>query len=117
MVEPPIVDPTAGQTEASIGAYLRACPIGGEVAVRETQGGNLSFTLATIASIDPRLGRLYLSIEGQGAGAWFLEHGRSCVQPTGQSQLVEPTPAVRAFIKDHPRGVLGWYGSVSICKR
>ena len=105
-------DPALDQTERSIGAFLRSCVAGDEAAVRETHGGNLSFELVTIVSVDEGLSQLYTALAGYTGGAWYQKNGRSCLYPTGTSHLVEPTLAVRAFIKRYPRGFSGWYGSI-----
>ena len=42
-------------------------------------------------------GRLYTQAQGYAGNSWYVRTGRSCWYPTGQSHLVEPTPAVRAF--------------------
>jgi hypothetical protein len=39
-----------------------------------------------------------------GGSGWFAKSGKSAFHPTGQSSLVEATPAVRAFIKQYPNG-------------
>jgi hypothetical protein len=74
-----VADPTEDQTELTIGRFLKVVQIGDEVAIRETHGG------------------LYTQAQGYAGNSWYVRTGRSCWYPTGQSHLVEPTPAVRAF--------------------
>ena len=64
-----IIDPTSGQSEPSIGRYLGRWKIGDEVAIRETQGGALSFVLTTITVIKLETGRVYTDDSGYGGGA------------------------------------------------
>ena len=63
-----IIDPTSGQSEPSIGRYLGRWKIGDEVAIRETQGGALSFVLTTITVIKLETGRVYTDDSGYGGG-------------------------------------------------
>jgi hypothetical protein len=98
-----VSDPTEDQTEKSIGAFLRTLAAGDEVAIRETQGERLRFTLTKVR--DFARGRLYTEKSGHPGDAWYMRTGRSTWHPKGQSHLVEPTPGVREFIRQH--GVSG----------
>jgi hypothetical protein len=90
-----VADPTEDQTELTIGRFLKVVQIGDEVAIRETHGGLLRFILTTVTGL--KKGRLYTQAQGYAGNSWYVRTGRSCWYPTGQSHLVEPTPAVRAF--------------------
>ena len=115
MREHPISDLTAGQTDASIASYLRTCEVGSDVAIRETHFSNLRFTLATVESINAKLSRLYTVTLGDlGRCAWFMNHAKSCAQPKGQTRLVEPTAAIKAFAQRFPRGASDWPSSTKI---
>ena len=97
-----VPDPTEGQTEASIGKFLRTVTVGDDVAIRETHRGLLRFILTKVASI--KKGRLYTEQSGYAGDSWYIRTGRSCWYPKGQSHLVEPTSGVRDFIKQHEYG-------------
>lgn len=91
-------DPSAGQTPHDIEVYLRSCPEGGEVAIRDSQHGFLTFKLAIVVEILSR-GRLRTDKPGAlGGDIWFMRSGKSFKFPTGQSHLRIPTAEVRNFI-------------------
>ena len=97
-----VADPTEGQTEASIGMFLRTVKVGDEVAIRETHRALLRFILTKVTRINK--GRLYTDQSGYAGDSWCMRTGRSCWYPKGQSHLVEPTSGVRDFIKQHEYG-------------
>ncbi len=91
--------PCFDQTEEQIEAWLRAnVKMGTEVAVRETQGHHLRYTIASVDYLGK--GRF-----GVGSSGSFYYSGKNCFHPKGQTRLVIPTDAVRGFIQRHPQGV------------
>jgi hypothetical protein len=104
-----VTDPAEGQTEKSIGEFLKASKEGDEVAIHETHQGVLRFTLTTIENIAPKKGRLYTVDEGYGGSGWYIRTGRSTRYPTGQSHLIEPTAAIREFVENYPDGLAFMY--------
>ena len=106
-------DPSAGQTNETIGAFLAAIEVGAQVAIRNPHGGCLHFRFATVTDIGSgtRAKFLYTDLAGDyGGNAWFRKSGKNGRSSGGQTRLVEPTPQVRQFIADYPRGVAGVYG-------
>lgn len=93
-----VADPTEDQTEMSIGEFLRTGMVGDDIAIRETHGGLLRFILTKVENI--KKGRLYTEKGGYAGSSWYIRTGRSCRYPTGQSHLVEPTSALRSFVKE-----------------
>ena len=53
------MDPCTGQSERTIGPFLKRCVIGDNVAVRCTAHGILKIMLTRIHAIRPEFGRLY----------------------------------------------------------
>jgi hypothetical protein len=97
-------DPSRDQTPDQIEGYLRSREVGDTVAIRSTQNHMLDFHVAEVTGI--KRGRLYTDNAGSTGGlAWHLKSGKNCFHPKGQSTLVIPTDAVRAFIERHPRGL------------
>jgi len=87
--------PCSGQTAESIETWLRAnIAPGVSVVIRSTQGGILSYKLATVTGTGR--GCLYLDRAGDSGGCKFHYSGKSSSQPKGQTRLVEPTAAVLA---------------------
>lgn len=108
-----ISDPSRGQNEETIGAFLAVIEVGSEVAIRNPHGGQLYFRLATVTDIGvgTRVRYLYTNIAGDfGGNAWYKKSGKNGKSSGGQTRLVEPTPEVRQFIADHPHGVSGVFG-------
>lgn len=100
-------DPTGDQMLAIIEKYLRATEVDDEVAIRNTHGGILTFQLATVIGLNPEKGRLYTDRPGESGGtSWYIRTGKNTFHPTGQSRLFIPTDAVRAFLQNHPLGLL-----------
>ena len=98
-------DPSEAQTQPEIERYYRNVAPGDPAAIRETQGHSLSFILTTIEAVNPRQGRVYLKKPASWGGTTFyMKSGKNYRSPTGQSRLVIPTPEVRAFAEEHPRG-------------
>ena len=91
--------PCFEQTKEQIEAWLRAnVEMDTEVAVRETQGDHLLYTIAPV----DYLGKGRFGVKTFGS---FYYSGKNCFHPKGQTRLVIPTNAVREFIQRHPRGV------------
>lgn len=63
----------------------------------------LCYHLAKV--IETKKGRVYVE-QGDpwGGERWYMKSGKSCNHPTGQSNLVVPTPEVLKWIEDHPCG-------------
>ncbi len=98
-------DPALGQTEETIGVYLRGLAPGGEVAIRTTQGGIVGYEIVTVADVAPSKGKLYLEKEPRWGGrGFYLRTGKNAVHPKGQTRLVEPTEAVREFASKYGFG-------------
>lgn len=90
--------PCFNQNEEQIKAWLRAnVKMGTEVAVRETQGHVLRYTIAPVNYLGK--GRF-----GVGSFGSFYYSGKNCYYPKGQTRLVIPTDAVREFAQRHPHG-------------
>lgn len=100
----PFVDPCTGQTEKSIGAYLRTLQIEDEVWMRTTYAGFLSFEVGRVESFCGRGDSMMRAnlIAWHGNGIWYKKSGRNNKAPHGKAQLVEPTPAVRAYHEKYP---------------
>ncbi|MEA2872003.1 MAG: hypothetical protein QOH67_1979 [Hyphomicrobiales bacterium] len=97
-------DPSGNQTPEEISTYYQNAKIGDPAVIRQTQLGVLRFQLTEIENIKSERGRLYLK---QGASDWggsafYRKGGKCCFAPTGQTSLVVPTTAVRAWIKANP---------------
>ena len=92
--------PCKDQTEKSIKNWLIAnLKVGATVAIRHTQGGMLRYERAVVLSIRPRnfaLGALQSDGSFAESGMSFAYSGRNYREPTGQTRLVVPTPAVLA---------------------
>ncbi|MBM7112121.1 hypothetical protein [Archangium primigenium] len=90
--------PCFDQTKEQIETWLRVnVKMGTEVAVRETQGHILRYTIASVNYLGK--GRF-----GLGSFGSFYYNGKNCFHPKGQTCLVMPTNAVREFIQRHPQG-------------
>lgn len=90
--------PCFDQTEEQIKAWLQAnVKMDTEVAVRETQGHVLRYTIAPVNYLGK--GRFKV-----GSFGTFYYSGKNCFHPKGQTRLVMPTNAVREFIQRHPDG-------------
>jgi hypothetical protein len=102
-------DPSEAQTQPEIERYYRNVEPGDPAAIRETQGPSLRFILTTVEAVHPKQGRVYLKKPPSWGGTTFyMKSGKNYGSPTGQSRLVIPTPEVRAFAEEHPRGRMGW---------
>ena len=102
-------DPSEAQTQPEIERYYRHVAPGDPAAIRETQGHSLSFILTTIEAVSPKQGRVYLKKPASWGGTtFFMKSGKAHGSPAGQPRLVIPTPEVRAFAEEHPRGRMGW---------
>ena len=98
-------DPSAMQEAMEIEQFLRATKEDDEVAIRNTHGGVLMFHITKVTGKKPSSGRLYTDKTGLYAGpGWFMRSGKNCRHPTGQTNLVIPTPEVLQFIEEHPQG-------------
>ena len=93
-----IEDPTAGQTEKTIGQYLAQCNIGSEIAIRDTHTGRLHFKLTMVSWVHPKNGRLTTAGTSYAGNSWWRRTGRSTWFPKGQAHLVEATPEIRKFV-------------------
>lgn len=99
--------PDNDQTADQLAAYYRNVKSGDVAVMRCTQGHILEYKIDKISDTKPRLGRVYLEQgEGFGGRAYYAKTGKSCYQPTGQTNLVVPTEEVLAWINDHT-GKLG----------
>ena len=98
-------DPSAVQEAMEIEQFLRATKEDDEVVIRNTHGGILMFLIAKVIGKKLSSGRLYADKTGLYAGpGWFMKSGKNCRYPTGQANLVIPTPEVLRFIEEHPQG-------------
>lgn len=96
----PFIDPCDGQTEKTIGAYLHTLKEGDTVIIRRTFGGYLHFQKATVWSFAGRgdsMIRTNFEAVG-GNNVWYKKSGRNNKAPHGQTQLVELTPTVQAYM-------------------
>ena len=110
-------DPSQGQTEISIGAFLASRAVGDEIAIRNPHGGHLSFVLTTISEVGTgtRSRYIYTKHSGDyGGTAWNRKNGRNARSPGGQTHLVEATAEVRDFIKKFPLGTGGYYSQLPV---
>jgi hypothetical protein len=95
--------PCVDQSAADVEAYYRNVQPGDRAAVRHTQDGILRYDILSIREVNPRIGRIYLSL-----GAFFMKSGKKYSAPTGQTQLVVPTESVLAWAEAHPDGASGY---------
>ena len=94
-VPKPPKPPCHGQTAQSVEAWLREHIAEGiQVAIRNTQGGRISYKTATVVRL--ARGRFTLDRAGETGGASFYYSGKNCFHPKGQTRLVIPTPEVIA---------------------
>ena len=97
--------PTNDQTLSQIEGFLRSVNEGDEVAIQNTHGGILEYSITKMTSVKPP--RLYTEQSGNyGGNSWYMKSGKSTRFPTGQARLFIPTEHVRRFVELHPRGVM-----------
>lgn len=85
-------------------AVLRTLKPGDPVAIRHTQGGLLVFVITEVVGVVK--GRIETKDASfYGFNRWYAKSGKNCMNPKGQSSLVEATPEVRAWAAEH--GSLG----------
>jgi len=89
------------QNAKHIAEYYRNVSPGDVAVVRNTHGHFLEYRLDEITGTNPKRGRVYLKQEG----AFYAKNGKNCFHPTGQSNLVVPTPEVLSWIKDRGDGL------------
>ena len=96
-------DPSAAQSPEEIAAYYQAAKPGDRVVIRQTQYGELRFSIDEIENVKPEIGRLYLKRGALdwGGRAFYRKSGKSCYAPTGQTSLVIPTEEVIRWIENH----------------
>ncbi len=87
--------PCFTQTETEIGHHYYQAKVGDEVVIRETHGGFLRYYFSTIDRIQN--GRIY----PKGFHSFWAKSGRNCFHPKGQSHLVIPTDAIRAYAAEN----------------
>lgn len=88
--------PCADQSANDIESYYRSVKPGSEVAIRETHGGILRYYLSTVDKLNR--GRIY----PLGHQSFFAKSGSMCRAPHGQSNLVIPSDAVKAYAEVNP---------------
>ncbi|MBR0879341.1 hypothetical protein ABIF65_002175 [Bradyrhizobium japonicum] len=95
--------PCNTQNQEQVENYYRGVKAADTAVIRATQGNMLRYHLAKV--IETKKGRVYVE-QGDpwGGERWYMKSGKSCDHPTGQSNLVVPTPEVLKWIEDHPRG-------------
>lgn len=104
MANPRPLLPCVDQTEDDVGAYYRAAEIGDAAVVRRGFGGLITYHVGQVTGKKPRAGRVYVDCPHGGGTAFYMKHGRNCFHPTGQTDLIVPTPEVLAWAAEHPRG-------------
>jgi hypothetical protein len=105
----PYGDPSHGQTAEEIERYYRNVKIGDLAAIRSAQYGRLEIKITTVSDINPQIGRIYLSDAVVWGGvAYFMESGKSCYAPSGQSSLVVPNEKITTWAKENLRGTSDW---------
>lgn len=98
--------PYNSQTVRQVENYYRGVSPGDPAVIRCTQHNALQYVLTEIPN--PKRGRVYVKDgDAWGGTAWYAKNGKSCYHPTGQSNLVVPTPEVLKWIEEHPPGQLG----------
>ena len=107
------LSPCANQTATEIENYYRNEPEGSAAVVRRTHGGILVYEVATFELRRPRSGRINV----QSSGDFYMKSGKNCWEPTGQTRLVVPTEEVLAWVKEHPRGEMGYTIYPEVWKR
>jgi hypothetical protein len=97
-------DPSDDQNPERIAAYYQAAKPGDRAVIRQTQGGELRFSVDEIENVKPEIGRLYLKTGALdwGGRAFYRKSGKSCYAPMGQTSLVIPTEKVLRWIEEHP---------------
>lgn len=93
--------PCHGITRDQVKAWMKAhAKPGLVVAIRNSmayRGGDFDYTLDTIEEVSPRKGRIYTRYaHSYKAGNIFYYSGQSAVDPTGQVDMLIPTPALVA---------------------
>lgn len=89
-------------------AHLRALKVGDPVAIRHTQGNRLVFVITEVVGVAS--GRIETKDASfNGYTRWYAKSGKNCMNPTGQSNLVEATPEVRAWAEKYGALGHGWY--------
>lgn len=100
--------PCNSQTAKQVEDYYRNVKPGDPAVIRCTQHYALQYTLTEITDTNPKKGRVYVKDgDAWGGAAWYAKNSKSCYHPTGQSNLVVPTPEVLKWIEEHPPGKLG----------
>jgi hypothetical protein len=99
--------PCNTQTQEMVETYYRKVKEGDPAVIRCTQGHILEYRVDKITGTNPKLGRVYVE-EGDpwGGRAYYAKHGKSCMSPTGQVNLVVPTDEIMTWIKEKPGTVL-----------
>lgn len=102
-------DPAAGQSLTEIEEYLRSCGEGDKVAIRNTQGGILHYTITEVSGTNPRAGRVYTKASATiGGTSWYMKTGKNTFHPKGQSRLFLVSEAIEAYARKYPNGVLSY---------
>lgn len=94
------ISPCAGQTAEEIAAYYRSAKVGAVAVVRKTQYHLVKYDVTEVEDTNPARGRTYI----RGAGAFYMESGKNCFHPKGQTTLVVPTPQILAWADANPHG-------------
>lgn len=101
--------PCNTQTAKQVEDYYRNVKEGDIAVIRCTQHYALEYHLTKISGTNSKLGRIYLEAgDPWGGAAWYAKNGKSCYRPTGQSNLVVPTPEVLEWVAGEPRDTSGW---------
>jgi hypothetical protein len=88
------VHPAGDASVASLERYLRRCSVGDLIVIRAGWGFSVSYTLAKIARVNPKTGRVYTDRPGRmgsPGAAFYMTSGRNYDHPKGQTWLLEPT--------------------------
>jgi hypothetical protein len=98
-------DPSEAQTQPEIERYYRNVGPGDPAAIRETQDDSLQFILTTVDAVSSKRGCVYLKkAPSRGGTIFYMKSGKNYGSERGHSRLVIPTPEVRAFAEEYPRG-------------
>jgi hypothetical protein len=97
------------QTAEQVEQYYRNVKPGDTAVIRCTQNNALEYQLTKVSETNPKRGRVYVEQDDAwGGSAYYAKNGKSCFHPTGQSNLVVPTPEVLQWIEENPRYTLDW---------
>jgi hypothetical protein len=87
-------DPSAGQSEQTVGEYLSKCTIGDEVAIRNTQAGLLCFRITKITGFNDKRSRVYTDHhELLAVQAFHFEPQASIARGVGRTTRFETIPS------------------------